>query len=74
MNARRPVIRDGAAFASASDFLPRSRPEDMVRAGGDCVCAQCGEPYRRHAHDPYESDASGEPWLTVLCDGRRVKL
>lgn len=32
------------------------------------VCLDCGEPYWRHASDPFER------WLTVLCNGERVKL
>lgn len=45
----------------------KRRRDEFVRAGGGCECS-CGETYHRHLHDPKE------PWLTVLCDGRRVKL
>lgn len=39
------------------------------RAGGNCVCAICGEIYYKHPYfsEPYE-------WLTLLCDGTLVKL
>lgn len=56
--------------------FPRSRVErdddrlaraDFVRAAGDCLCP-CGEPYRVHGADPVDE------FLTVLCDGTRVKL
>jgi len=38
------------------------------RAGGDVICPLCGEAYREHA------TCSREPWIALLCDGRRVKL
>jgi hypothetical protein len=43
------------------------------RAGGECVCADCGRPYRKH---PYTEDRDwqGTPFLNRLCDGRVVKL
>jgi hypothetical protein len=71
---RRPTIRDGSAFATASDFLPRSQPGDEVRASGECVCAHCGLAYWQHALDPYESAPGRDLLLNVLCDGTRVKL
>lgn len=40
----------------------------FYRAGGDCLCMDCGEDYRHHPMDEVEKH------LTVLCDGRRVKL
>lgn len=42
--------------------------DDWYRAGGTVVCEVCGWEYRDHADDPRE------PWMTLLCDGRRVKL
>ncbi len=73
--ARRPTI--ATAVHAASDFLPRvvvrEGDDAFVRASGDCVCAWCGREYRKHPLDPYEL-YDGWPWLTVLCDGRRVKL
>lgn len=71
---RRPAIATGAAHAAASDFLPRAAPGDVTRASGACACAHCGRPYRAHPLDPYEVAWDGGLWLTVLCDGRRVKL
>lgn len=60
---------------TASDFLPRVAPGDVLRASGECVCPHCGRRYYRHPRDPYEVDAStGRAWLRVLCDGTRVKL
>lgn len=45
-------------------------PSDAAfyRASGDVRCDGCGMPYSMHAHDPFER------WLTVLCNGQRVKL
>lgn len=42
--------------------------EAFFRAGGDVFCEVCGQEYREHVDDPID------PWLTVLCDGTRVKL
>lgn len=42
--------------------------EDDGRASGNVVCEACGETYYRHPEDPRE------PWMTLLCGGRRVKL
>jgi hypothetical protein len=41
---------------------------DFNRAGGDVVCPVCSHKYYDHPqHVPHR-------WLTVLCDGRHVKL
>lgn len=50
-----------------SGACPRES-ELFVRAGGGCVCGQCGAAYWQHAVD------SEYEWLHRLCDGRRVKL
>jgi hypothetical protein len=42
--------------------------EAFYRAGGGCVCEWCGRQYAAHFNDLREE------YLTVLCDGRRVKL
>lgn len=41
---------------------------DANRAGGECVCDQCGMIYLYHPAWPWE------PSLTLLCDGTRYKL
>lgn len=41
---------------------------EFTRASHLCTCEHCGDTYAYHVSDPFE------PWLTVLCDGRRVKL
>lgn len=38
------------------------------RASGSCMCQTCGEVYFRHARHPLDT------WMTMLCDGRMVKL
>jgi hypothetical protein len=50
--------------------LAKGCPEDLdfYSVSGDVVCRDCGEPFWRHAVDPWE------PWLTMLCNGERVKL
>lgn len=50
-------------------------PEEVyvVRASGDAICAQCGNPFKRHPFVMTEL-YRGEPYLNVLCDGTRVKL
>lgn len=40
----------------------------MTYRSGDYTCEMCGWRYSRHATCPLE------PWITILCDGRRVKL
>jgi len=41
---------------------------ECVRAGGGAICETCGKPYAGHGRHP------AFPWMTVLCDGRNVKL
>lgn len=48
--------------------------EGFTRASGDCVCVLCGKEYRKHPHDMDDLGYDGEPFLRLLCDGRRVKL
>lgn len=45
-----------------------AKEDDWYRASGDVECEACGELYYSHAHDPRE------PWMTLLCGGKRVKL
>ena len=40
----------------------------FVRAGGDVECPDCGLSYRHHPEHPYHT------FLTILCDGKLVKL
>lgn len=49
---------------------------NFTRAGGDCVCDQCGEEYRQHPRDiePADPDGFASASLTILCDRSRVKL
>ncbi len=41
--------------------------EDFGRAGGNVICKDCGLEYLEHP------DGS-EPWMTLLCNGKQVKL
>ncbi len=53
----------------ASVILFAAGPSDAFeRASCNQECADCGDAYWRHCQDPYRT------WLTVLCDGTRVKL
>lgn len=47
---------------------------DIERASHECVCTCCGKTYIEHPMDPQELDWLGQPYIHVLCDGRRVKL
>lgn len=47
--------------------------DDFVRASGDAICGNCGQPYKRHAFD-YSELCDGVPYLNVICDGTKVKL
>lgn len=45
-----------------------------TRASGDCICAACGEPYRKHPYADNPKGPDGRPFLKRLCDGTLVKL
>jgi hypothetical protein len=50
-------------------FLLREQESTMNgRASGEAVCTTCKQLYVDHVRHP------NAKWLTVLCDGRRVKL
>jgi hypothetical protein len=44
------------------------------RASCDCVCDVCHQKYAAHPMDWRVIGYGNVPFLTVLCDGRRVKL
>lgn len=46
----------------------RLENDDMVRAGGDCVCEICGKKYIDH------SVIKDYEWLNILCNDKIVKL
>jgi len=49
--------------------------EDFIRAGGDVICPDCGQPYKKHPYSYAEADLfQGHPYLNVLCNGTKVKL
>lgn len=54
-------------FVSDEDF-------EYERAGGGCVCEDCGKTYRDHPDDLDHPSYDGMPGLVRLCDGRLVKL
>lgn len=60
-NAARHIMGEGRTNANL-------RRNGFTRAGGDVLCPDCGHKFYDHPPDP------GEQSLTVLCDGRRVKL
>jgi len=47
---------------------------EFIRAGGDCVCDECGKLYYDHPMDYENLDFNGGPFLHILCSGERVKL
>lgn len=49
-------------------LLKLREPPGWRRAGGDCLCPECGETYYEHPQ------AVPFYWLTVLCTGDYVKL
>lgn len=49
-------------------FGPDGNEITFYRCDGALICWDCWRPYYNHKHDP---DAD---WLTVLCNGWRVKL
>lgn len=47
---------------------------EIRRASGKCICPQCGEQYQEHPVDFEVLSFDGQPFLTVLCSGEKVKL
>lgn len=44
------------------------------RCSGQVICEECGQLYYAHPMDWRVVGYNDEPFLNVLCDGRRVKL
>jgi len=77
----KPVAWIGMSPQDARDFgvhvqtiANEADPDPFLRASGDCVCDVCGDQYRHHPHDMKQLGYGDEPFLRVLCNGRRVKL
>ncbi len=70
--------RGGCTFAGKTWTVEDGGPlpfEDMDRAGGEVKCEVCGLEYRQHPPDLGELSNNDEPFLVVLCEGRkRAKL
>lgn len=49
-------------------YLQRRRTPHFFVGAATTLCKDCQMPLGHHARDPKV------PWLTVLCDGRRVKV
>lgn len=65
----RRIFRKLAQMFALAEPLPAPEDQnDWYRASGDIECDVCGELYYSHAEDPRE------PWMTIVCGGRRVKL
>jgi hypothetical protein len=61
------------AVASMSNGIRLHREQPQAedgsdRASGLCVCPDCGLEYYVHPRD------GREPWMTIVCSGRRYKL
>jgi hypothetical protein len=56
------------------DLPPMTEADDFGPADGECVCDRCGLEYRFHPADPRIFSNTGDLFLRILCDGRRVKL
>lgn len=48
--------------------------DDFDRADGRAICRRCGHEFQDHRYDLDELGYGGQPFLHVLCGGRRVKL
>lgn len=68
------VTARGAVREFCLDLPPMMDDLDCDRADGRCTCPGCGLEYRDHPQDPRVLSNAGEPFMTILCDGRRVKL
>jgi hypothetical protein len=58
------------------DYCENSLGERIsyLRVSGKCICFECGKTFLQHPLDMSILDNTGEPWLNILCNGRRVKL
>lgn len=66
---------DDGSFAAANPVERYPTGESkIVRASGDAICPECGEPYRKHPHDEEILDYDDRPFLRIACDGTRLKL
>jgi hypothetical protein len=65
---RRVYLRMLLTLEPETDADAQARRNAWERAGGGCVCDQCGEQFYDHPKDQVE------PSLTLLCSRERVKL
>ena len=56
------------------DQLDKIERDDWMRAGGECICPECGKEYRRHPYGMLGDSYENAFYLTILCDGTLVKL
>lgn len=58
------------------EMVATLEPPEFTRAGGDTTCPICARVYYDHPRDrsPAAAGYDGSAPLTILCDGRRVKL
>lgn len=63
-----PQIADILERTVFSTVDPMKEDVEVMRAGGECICTTCHRDYDSHPSLP------GHNWVTVLCDGRLVKL
>ncbi len=63
-----PIRHSGPTEMSARKPRKLSMSSNWKRAGGDVVCDHCGLKYYDHPRDVHQES------LTILCDGKRVKL
>ncbi len=54
--------------------LAKTTFDDFDRAAGGAICEACGMAYYDHPMDLNTLSYDGQPYLNVLCDGKRVKL
>lgn len=57
-----------------TEYPPLVGPEEGEYASLQMLCAKCGHTYLHHPLDYRLIGHGDRPFLTVLCDGRRVKL
>lgn len=63
------VVRVGDTVVFRKLMKPLEETTEIMRASGDAVCEVCNLPFKDH---PIDNGSSS--FLTVLCNGRRVKL
>lgn len=68
------ALRKSMEVVGMVEYPPLVGDPQGERTSGDMICQACGKEYNVHPSDWRLIGYGNVPFLTVLCDGRRVKL